>query len=270
MKKEYIIGGVLGVILLGIVAYALIIFIGVQNSDTRQLSQQLPAMPVPLDVAAPEPRQAAQEQSPSKRDAGISASAPSDSNKGKAAKTESIKGLRIVLKSGKVIIADACTEFGSLLRCDTPNGAVEVEREDVESMREITIVQRFAAEPQQTAGAAGVGKKDENGRTASGANQPAQPGEGKLVRDLTPVQIKRLDEITERKTVLKPERERLINEREQLHEDVNKMAAIRGQEQYDALKKRISDLEARIIGFNDEVTKLNEEEKTILDSPAVK
>lgn len=262
MKKEYLIGGLLGVVLIGIVAYAVFTFLGIQDSDTRQVTQQLPVVS-PLDVALPETRQPAQDQA---RETGVTASASSDSNKNKEPKTEGIKGLRIILKSGKVIIVDACTEFGSLLRCDTPNGAVEVERENIESMKEITIIQRFAAEPQQTAGAAGVDKKDENGRAASGANQPAQSGEGKLVRDLTPVQIKRLDEIAERKTVLKPERERLIKEREQLHEDVKQQGMIKKQEQYDDLKKRIADLEARMNGFNDEVKKLNEEEAKIFEA----
>jgi len=54
--------------------------------------------------------------------------------------------------------------------------------------------------------------------------------------------------------MLQPDRERLIKEREQ----------------FDAIKKRIADLEAKINGFNDEVKKLNEEEKAIIDSSVVK
>jgi len=51
---------------------------------------------------------------------------------------------------------------------------------------------------------------------------------------------------------------------------VKNAGVIRAQEHIDAIVKRIADLEAKIIGFNDEVKKLNEEEKTIIDSAAVK
>lgn len=256
IKKEYLIGGLLGIVLCGIIAYAVMTFIGVQNSERpQQLAQQLPAQPVPLEIIAPETAQPAKDQLPDKEKA--------EKNRATSAhKAEGTKGVMITLKSGKVILADACTKFGSLLSCDMPGGAVELEQEDIESIKEIKIVQRFTPEPQPTA--AGTDKKDESGKTAANANSSAQPGDGKLVRDLTPEQIKRLDEIVERKTVLKPERERLIKEREQFHEDVKNMGMIRKQGQINDLQKRIDGLEAKINAFNDEVKKLNEEESGIL------
>ncbi len=274
MKKEYLIGGLLGAVLCGIVAYAVITFIGVQNSErAQQLVQQLPAQPVPLEVTVPETQQPAKNQLPDQGKAKeiTSTSSPSDSHKTDNLKAEGINGVMVTLKSGKIIMANACREFGSQLRCDMPDGVVEVERKDIESIKEIKIVKRFAVAPQPTAAtAAGTDKKDESGKASATANLPAQPGNGKLVSDLTPEQIKRLDQITERKTILLPERERLIKEREQLHEDVKNMGMIRKQAQYDDLKRRIADLDVKIIGFNDEVKKLNEEEKTIIESPAVK
>ena len=263
MKKEYLVGGILGIVLCGIVAYAVMTFIGIQKSDTsRQLVQQLPAL-VPLDGSAPETRQPAQDKGTS--ESVISRSDSSDRKEKDEPKTEGAKGVMITLKNGKVLIADACREFGSQLRCDMPNGEVAIEQQDIESTKEIKIVKRFAAEPQPTTGISpGTDKKDESGKTATNAKVPTQPGNGRLSGSLTPEQIKRLDQIAERKTILQPERERLMKERQQLHEDVSRMGAIRSQEQYDSLKKKISDLETTITNFNDEVKKLNEEEKTIL------
>jgi hypothetical protein len=263
MKKEYLVGGILGIVLCGIVAYAVMTFIGIQKSDTsRQLVQQLPAL-VPLDGTAPETRQPAQDQGTS--ESVISRSDSSERKEKDEPKTEGAKGVMITLKNGKVLIADACREFGSQLRCDMPNGEVAIEQQDIESTKEIKIVKRFAAEPQPTTGIPpGTDKKDESGKTTANAKVPAGPGNGRLSGSLTPEQIKRLDQIVERKTILQPEREKLMKEREQLHEDVSRMGAIRSQEQYDSLKKKISDLETTITNFNDEVKKLNEEEKTIL------
>jgi len=60
-------------------------------------------------------------------------------------------------------------------------------------------------------------------------------------------------------------RNRLIKEREQLHEDVKNAGVVRTQEQIDAIVKRITDLEARINGFNDEVKRLNDEESKLIE-----
>ncbi len=83
---------------------------------------------------------------------------------------------------------------------------------------------------------------------------------------MKPEEEERLDQITQRKLVLQQEREKLIKERQQLHDDVKNTEVIRNQAQLDALKNSISDLETRINAFNEEVKKLNEEEQKILDS----
>lgn len=267
MKKEYLIGGVLGIVLCGIVAYAVITFMGMQDSENaQQLVKQLP--PVPLEVIVPQPLPPSNVPRPDQEKAReiTPTSGLSDSQKTVKQKAEGTKGVMITLKSGRVIIADACREFGSQLRCDLPNGAVEVERQDIESIKEIKIMQRFAVEAQPIASAAGADKKDESDKTAAHANVPGQSGNGRLTSSLTPEQVKRLDQIVERKTILQPEREPLIKEREQLHEDVKNMGMIRKQSQYDDLKKRISDLEIKISSFNDEVKRLNEEEAGLLDT----
>ena len=265
MKKEYLVGGILGIVLCGIVAYAVMTFIGIQKSDTsRQLVQQLPAL-VPLDGSAPETRQPAQDQG--KSESGISRSDSSDRKEKDEPKTEGAKGVMITLKNGKVLIADACREFGSQLRCDMPNGEVAIEQQDIESTKEIKIVKRFAAEPQPTTGIPpGTDKKDESGKTTANAKVPTQPGNGRLSGSLTPEQIKRLDQIAERKTILQPERERLMKEREQLHQDVKDMGMIYKQEQFDGITKRIVEVEEKINRFNEEVKQLNAEETSIIEA----
>lgn len=210
MKKEYLIGGLLGIVLCGIVAYAIMAFIDMQGHESaRQLAEQMPP-PVPLEDPAPETQQPAKDllSVQEKPESSMQASGLPDSRK-----------------------------------ADEPKAAVEA---------------------QPAAGtAAETDKKDESGKTAAGT--PAQPEDGNIIKGLTPDQIKRLDEINERKAVLKPERERLIREREQLHEDVRNSGVVRFQEQIDAIARRITDLEARINGFNEEVKKLNEEEKRLIE-----
>lgn len=180
-------------------------------------------------------------------------------------------GVRISLSNGRYIIADACRDSKGKLVCDVSGGIVEISRQDITSINEVTIQrQQDVSEPSEGSGSAADEKKTE-GKPAPGAKgSEISEGGAKLPGGLTASQIKRLDEITERKTVLKPEREKLIKEREQLHEDVKNQAMIRTQAEFDSYKKRISDLEAKIIGFNDEVKKLNEEEKSIIDSASVK
>ena len=261
MKKEYIIGGLLCVVLIGVVAYAVFTFLGIQDSDTRQLTQQLPVVPLPLDVVAPEAAQPVKDQL-SDQEKAEKLTAPS------AKKTEGTSGVRITLKSGRVLLADACTEFGSQLRCDMPGGTVEVQRQDIVSITEVTIVKRSGVEAQPNAGtAAEVDKKDDSGKIAANANPPAQPGNGGVSGRLTPEQIKRLDQINERKAVLQPERERLIKEREQLHQDVKDMGMLYSKEQFTAINKRIAEVEEKISRFNEEVKQLNSEESSIIEAP---
>ena len=91
-----------------------------------------------------------------------------------------------------------------------------------------------------------------------------QPG-GDLVKGLKPEEEERLGQINRKKIEYQTERQRLINEREQLHEDIKNTGMIKTQQQFDAIKKRISDLETRINTFNEDVKKLNEEEQKIVE-----
>lgn len=271
MKKEYLIGGLLGVVLCGVVAYAVMTFIGMEGSETaRQLAERLPP-PVPLQGAVvQETRQPAKDPLPDQGKAANSTptSGLSDSRKTDELKAEGRTGMKITLKNGRSIIADSCRDVSGKLLCIVSGGSMQIDRQEIASITDVKLQSSSSdrtAEPSD--GKADDRKTADN--TLAGA-KGAQPNDGKLVRGLTADKIKRLDQITERKAVLQPEREKLIKEREQLHEDVKNMGMIRKQEQYDDLKKRIADLEARINSFNDEGKKLNEEEKAIMDSAAVR
>ncbi|UCE79240.1 MAG: hypothetical protein JSV13_00960 [Nitrospiraceae bacterium] len=76
---------------------------------------------------------------------------------------------------------------------------------------------------------------------------------------------KRLDEIELRKKELAKEKEKLIKNRQQLYDDVEEKGIVKTQAEFDALKKRISELEKLIKQFNDEVKTLTEEEQRLID-----
>lgn len=76
---------------------------------------------------------------------------------------------------------------------------------------------------------------------------------------------KRLDEIELRKKGLAEKKDRLIKDREQLYADVDKKRMVKTQAEFDAFKKRISELEKQIKQFNDEVKTLTEEEQRLID-----
>ena len=141
---------------------------------------------------------------------------------------------------------------------------MEIDRNDIADIKDVKVQKKMIREEAPEAEAQAEEKKQRETPEAEKKAAPAQNGEGKPVRGLTPVQIKRLDEINERKAVLKPERERLMRERDQLHEDVKNAGVVRTQEQIDAIAKRVTELEARINGFNDEVRRLNEEENALI------
>jgi hypothetical protein len=271
MKKEYIIGGLLGVVLCGVVAYAVMTFIGMESSETaQQLAEKLPS-PVPLGVAVLETRQPAKDPLPDQGKATniTPTSGLSDGRRTDELKAEGRTGVKITLKNGRSIIADSCRDVSGKLLCIVSGGSMQIDRQEIASIKDVKL-QSISSSDRTAEPSDGKADDRKAADNASAGAKGAQPSDGKLVRGLTAEQIKRLDQITERKAVLQPERERLIKEREQLHEDVKNMGMIRKQEQYDDLKKRIADLEARINSFNDEGKKLNEEEKAIMDSSAVR
>ena len=173
--------------------------------------------------------------------------------------------IKITLKNGRDIIADSCSDSKDRLVCEKMGGTFEIDQKDILNIKGITI-ERSEQVPEekkeQEAAAAGKAPVEPEADLKGAEKQP----QGNVIKDLGPEDAKRLDQITQRKLVLQQEREKLIKERQQLHDDVKNMEVIRDQAQLDALKNRISDLETRINAFHEEVKKLNEEEQEILDS----
>ena len=172
--------------------------------------------------------------------------------------------VKITLKNGRSFIVDSCREAKGKFVCEVQGGTMELDRADIAGIRDVKVQRNLPAEAASEPEGQPDGNKGQDKPEAEKKSAPEQNGEGKLVRGLTPEQIKRLDEITERKTVLKPEREKLIKERDQLHEDVKNAGVVRTQEQIDAITQRVKELEARINGFNDEVKRLNDEENELI------
>jgi hypothetical protein len=172
--------------------------------------------------------------------------------------------MKITLKNGRSIIADDCRQINGKYLCDIAGGTVELDRKEIESMKEVKIERRVVIDRQPDASPEGETGKKGQGKDASPMQTPA--GEERGVRGLSPEQAKQLDQINEKKVAMRAERDRLIKERDQLHQDVKNAGVVRNQEQFDAIKNRISELEKKINGFNDEVNKLNAEEARIFES----
>lgn len=170
--------------------------------------------------------------------------------------------MKITLKNGRSIIADDCRQINGAFLCDIAGGTVEFDKQEIESMKEVKIERRVVIDTQPAASnGTEAEKKEDAEKEISNVQTPAKVGEERVVRGLSPEQTKQLDRINEKKTAMKAERERLIKEREQLHEDVKNAGVVRNQEQFNALKRRIAELEKKIISFNEEVNKLNAEEQ---------
>ena len=171
--------------------------------------------------------------------------------------------VKITLKNGRVIIADSCTDSEGKLTCDKSDGTFRIDKNDVTDMKKITIERapfRQVPEEESASGEKEAGKPEPD---VKGAEK--QSG-GVLIKGLKPEDEERLGQINRKKLEMKDGRERLIKERDQFHEDIKNTGIITTQEQFDAIKKRIADLETRINTFNDEAKKLNEEEQKIIES----
>ena len=174
--------------------------------------------------------------------------------------------VKVTLKNGRSFIADFCRGVNGKMVCDMQGGTTEIPRKDIAGIREVSVQikspeeEEAAPEPE----AAAEEKKTSEGQGEEKKEVSGQPREGRFVTGLTLEQTKRLDVISARKAVLKPQREKLIREREQIHEDVKNAGVVRTQEQIDAIADRVIDLEGRINSFNKEIQQLNDEEDALI------
>lgn len=174
--------------------------------------------------------------------------------------------VRIYLNNGRDIVADGCSDSEGKLVCEKEGGTFEVDKKDVLKVKGITIERAPSQQvPEEKAG----------GKAESGEKVPAKPQadmkaaekqpEGEPIKGLKPEEEERLDQINRKKQKMKDERESLSKERDKLYEDVKNTSMTRTQAQFNEIKNRNKDLETRINAFNDEVKKLNEEEKDIIE-----
>lgn len=180
--------------------------------------------------------------------------------------TSAFAEVRITLKNGRSFIADFCRETYGTFVCDMQGGTMEIDRNDIANIKDVKMQKQMIREEAPEAEAQAEEKKQPETPAAEKKEPPAQNGEGKLIRGLTPEQNKRLDEINARKAVLMDERARLNRNREELRGAIQKAASSpASQEQVDALNKQNEALEAEILRFNEEARSLSGEERAILE-----
>ncbi len=174
--------------------------------------------------------------------------------------------VKIYLKNGRDIIADSCRDSNGKLICEKIGGEFEIEQQDILDVKGITI-ERSATQqvPEEKTGQEAASGQKESVKPEADLKAPEKKPDGDLVKGLKPEEAERLAQINQKKIEYQAERQRLIDERQQLHEDVKKTGMIRTQQQYDAIKNRVSELETRINTFNEDVRKLNEEEQKIVE-----
>ncbi len=167
----------------------------------------------------------------------------------------SAAGVRIELKNGSEISADECRESDGRFVCYKMGGTFELEKQDVASMK------RTKGEP-----ATGQEERSPATQEKDTGNVEKKNGKGAASKDPVAEGNARLDRINQRKRELQPERDRLINEREKVNQDLKNAPDWMTVDRFNDLQKRMSALDEKIKAFNDEVTRLNQEEKTIIES----
>jgi hypothetical protein len=164
--------------------------------------------------------------------------------------------VKIVLKNGRSISAESCQEKAGEFVCSRGGGFFSIEKSDI---AEIKGIPRGSSDYGETAirRPSGEGVKDESHVEKNGGEQNA----GALRADLE----KRLGEITQRKKELKKERAKLVADRQKLKAELAKTPDWMTTKQFADLSGRVTDLDNRLKRFNEEVSRLNIEEKNITD-----
>lgn len=167
----------------------------------------------------------------------------------------------VKMRNGREIIADSCEEEGTRLVCTKMGGTFDIEKKDVVSVKGIKATHRESAPAEKAASPAEPEKKMENA--------PADKGPDEVMQSPYPggqsAAMKRLEDISQRKKELLSEREKIVKEREQLGEDLNKAPDWMPTNQFDELNKRNAQLGEKIKLFNEEVGRLNDEERRIAE-----
>jgi len=139
---------------------------------------------------------------------------------------------------------------------------IELDKSDIESIEGVKYTPGYYEDgPSQDEPSSDEKKPEATKQEGSSGQVPGQ--QGMEVKGLSPDQRKRLAQINEKKTVLKTEREKILQERDRLNEEIKNAGIIRKQEDVDEFRRRLAESEAKIREFNEEVRRLNDEESIL-------
>ncbi|MEJ2696862.1 MAG: hypothetical protein P8013_09460 [Candidatus Sulfobium sp.] len=168
-----------------------------------------------------------------------------------------LSDVKIILNNGRSITAESCQEKAGELVCSRGGGFFTIDKDNVSEMEKIREG-RAASGGEMSTG-------EPSGESVSGkagaAEEDGRPDVASPRKDLE----NKLTEIRKRKSELQEERARLLKTRQQLKTDMDKAPDWMTEKQYNELSGRASDLDKRIKKFNDEVSRLNTEEKDIIE-----
>ncbi len=175
--------------------------------------------------------------------------------------------VKVILKNGRVIVADSCRNVKYNLICEKLGGTVEFSREDVLDVKEMTLQRDSVRVSSAQESTLGTEEQKETVKSANSSGNGAKPKEG-VFKGADSEREKRLEQITQRKTELKVEREALLREREDLRQEMtNSSYSLRhNRVKFNALRQKSADLESRVEKFGSELKALNEEEAGLLGS----
>lgn len=175
--------------------------------------------------------------------------------------------VKVILKNGRMIVADGCRNVKDNLICEKLGGTFEFAREDILDVKEMTLQRDNVRVNSAKESTLGTEEQKETLKSANKSDNGAKPKEG-VFKGAGSEREKRLEQITQRKTELKTEREALLREREDLQQErTNNSYSLRhNRVKFNALRQKSADLDSRIEKFGSELKALNEEETGLLGS----
>lgn len=166
--------------------------------------------------------------------------------------------VKILLKNGRSINAESCQEKDGELVCFKAGGSFGITKAEIEGIKGIPAGASALSEEAAIESPSEESVPDESlAAKKKGIQKKTEAPQNDLQR--------RLGDITARKKELKKEGAKLEKERGQLKSDLSKAPDWMTERQFAGLSARAADLDKKIKSFNEEVTRLNVEEKKIVD-----
>ncbi len=162
--------------------------------------------------------------------------------------------VKVILKNGRVIVADSCRNVKDNLICEKLGGTFEFAREDILDVKEMTLQRDNVRVNSAQESALGTEEQKETLKSANKSGSAAKPKEGGF-KGADSERERRLEQITQRKTELKAEREALLREREELQQEMTNNSYIlrHNRIKLNAFKQKSADLDYRIEKFGSEL-----------------